>query len=130
MKIGELVRSLIEKIFHYCEAVDHEELERLMDLTYSKETFGINFPFCTEASQIPEDQQKRYWRETYWMGGKKVRVSSQWFEKSRDPLMQYLVTKEIVTKDELSSDVTINSDRDNANDKRTDGQMSDTRAAQ
>jgi len=121
LKIGRLVKLHIKKIFHYCENVDHEELERLMDRTYSKETFGIYYPFCTEASQISEDQKRRYWirREPYSVGGKEVRVSSQWFKKSRTPFIQYLVTKGIVTKDELLSEVTIDSAKDNADDKRT-----------
>lgn len=130
MKIGQLVKLHIKKIFHYCDT-DHEELEHLMDLTYSKETFGIYFPFCTEVSHIPENQLVRYWIEVYSVGEKKVRVSSQWFEpprsKSRTLFMQYLVTKEIVTEDELLSDVTIDSDKDNANDKRTRSRRSNVR---
>jgi 5-methylcytosine-specific restriction endonuclease McrA len=102
MKIGELVKAHIKKIFRYCDTVDHGELIRLMDKTYSKNTFDINFPFCTEMSQIPREQSKRYWTDTYVVRGKTVRVSSQWFDgQSRSLFVQYLLTKKIVADDEL-----------------------------
>jgi 5-methylcytosine-specific restriction endonuclease McrA len=110
MKIGQLVKSHIKDIFRYCDTVDHEELPRLMDENYSKKTLDINFPFCKEASIIPADQSKRYWTSSYLVRGKTVRVSSQWYDlttsKSRDLFNQYLLTKKIITEDELSSSVT------------------------
>lgn len=131
MRIGQLVKSHTKKIFHYCDTVDHRELSRLMDPMYSKKTFDINFPFCTEASIIPLDQSRRYWRTSYLVRGKTVRVSSQWYEtpvsKSRTLFVQYLRTKEIVTKDELSSDVTMDSAKDNANDRKTGSSRSNVR---
>lgn len=74
MKIGQFVQLHIKKIFHYCETVDHEELSRLMDATYSKRTFDINFPICTEIASIQLELSKRYWTPTYLVRGKSVRV--------------------------------------------------------
>lgn len=101
MKIGELVKAYIEKIFDYCDTVDHEELTRLMDKAYSKKTFGIYFPFCTEVSLIPQERSGRYWEPTYMVRGKTVRVCSQWYSGDRPLFMQYLLTKNIATEDEL-----------------------------
>ncbi len=112
MKIGHLVKSHIKKIFHFCDTTDHNELSRLMDAAYSKTTFGINFPFCTEVSQIPTEQSKRYWTTSYIVRGKTVRVSSQWFDKSKASFIQYLLKKKIVTKDEISSNVSLDSGKE------------------
>lgn len=103
MKIGKLVKSHIQKIFHYCETVDHDELSRLMDGSYSKEAFGINFPFCTAADQIAQENSKRYWTDTYIVRGENIRVSSQWIERSRKPFSDYLVRLKLTSEDELTT---------------------------
>ena len=107
MKIGQLVRLHIKKILYYCDTTDHTELPRLMDASYSKKNFGINFPFCTEVSLIPTEQSMRYWTTSYFVRGKTVRVSSQWYEKNKTSFIQYLLDKKIVTKDELTSDMSL-----------------------
>ena len=101
MTIGELVRAHIKKIFHYCDTVDHEELARLMDEAYSKKKFGIYYPFCTEVFLIPQERSTRYWRATYVVRGKTVRVCSQWYSRDRPLFTQYLLTKNIATEDDL-----------------------------
>jgi hypothetical protein len=50
IRIGKLVQSHIENILQRC---DDEELRRLMDEQYSKDTFGISYPFCAEMENIP-----------------------------------------------------------------------------
>jgi hypothetical protein len=40
MKIGELVQRHINQIFAYCDAIDHEEINRLMDKEYVNLTFS------------------------------------------------------------------------------------------
>jgi 5-methylcytosine-specific restriction endonuclease McrA len=102
MRIGQLVKHNIRKIFHYCDSEDHNEYERLTSLGYSKDTFGINFPFCTELDQIPADQSRRYWRETYIVRGRNVRVSSQWFVGRTQQFCDYLIRLGIVTQEELT----------------------------
>ena len=79
MRIGQLVKHHIRKIFHYCETEDHSELSRLTDSDYSKETFDINYTFCTDSDQIPQDESRRFWTDTYIVRGRNVRVTSQWF---------------------------------------------------
>ncbi len=99
MKIGKLVKLHIKKIFQYCESINHDELSNLMNERYSKSTFDINFPFCTEVSKITPDLSKRYWRDSYVVRGKTVRVSSQWFDshvsKSRSLFTQYILSKKL-----------------------------------
>lgn len=119
MKIGQLVKLHIKKILYYCDTYDHGELPRLMDPAYSKETFGINFPFCTEVSEIPTEQSMRYWTTSYFVRGKTVRVSSQWFDKNKVSFIQYLLKKKIVTKDELSSDISLDPGKEVKKRKKT-----------
>ena len=110
MKIGLLIKLYIKDVFQYCEKIDNDELTNLMDKTYSKEVFDIGFPFCTEISKIPLDQSKRYWSNTYVVRGKTVRASSQWFDthtsKSRAFFIEYLLSKKIISKNDLVSSST------------------------
>ena len=95
MKIGKLVKQHIKQIFFYCDNVEHDEIYSLLDPKYSKNTFGVNFPFCIELENIEQSQSKRYWTEIYLVRGKRVRVTSQWFETSQPLFTKYLESKEI-----------------------------------
>ncbi len=103
MKIGQLVKLHIKKIFKHCEVTDHSELTRLTDNKYSKKHFDINYPFCAVAASISPEDSKRYWTDRYVVQGKTVRVSSQWFDTSRTQFIQYLVSKKISTSEVISS---------------------------
>jgi hypothetical protein len=83
MKIGQFVKTHIREIFSYCDSIDHDEINSLLDPAYSKRIFGINFPFCATVEDIEKSESKRYWTEVYWVRGKRVRVTSQWFESNR-----------------------------------------------
>ena len=107
MKIGELVKQNIKKIFYHCETEEHEGLTSLFDLRYSKRTFGINFPFCTKVENIEPTQSKRYWSDVYLVRGNRVRVTSQWFEASREPFLAYLRAKGIVSNGDVANSVII-----------------------
>lgn len=101
MKIGKLVQYHIEKVFQYCESIEHEELSRLQDKKYSKKTFGINYPFCTEVALISKKESVRYWTDIYFVQGKKVRVSSQWILPHKEHFIRYLIDENISTKGEI-----------------------------
>jgi 5-methylcytosine-specific restriction endonuclease McrA len=101
MQIGKLVKHHIGQVFSYCETVDHEELARLLDPAYSKNTFGTNFPFCVELDRMEPELHRRYWTRVYLVRGKQVRVTSQWFETSTPLFIEYLVSKGITTKSDL-----------------------------
>lgn len=104
MKIGKLVKHHIERIFQYCETSDHSELDHLKDKKYSKNTFDINYPFCTEASLISKEESGRYWTNRYIVRGKTFRVSSQWFDTSKPQFINYLINKHIFIENETSLD--------------------------
>jgi len=95
MKIGKLVKHHIKQIFFHCDTVAHNEIYSLLDLRYSKQTFGLNFPFCIELENIEPSQSKRYWTEIYLIRDKRVRVTSQWFETSGPAFIKYLESKGI-----------------------------------
>jgi len=103
MRIGELVKTHIDKIFQYCETKDRDELFRLMDNVYSKKTFNINFPFCKEYNQImKDDEYVRFWKKEYAIRNKDLRVTSQWYAFSKDLFLNYLLKKEIITTDQYA----------------------------
>jgi 5-methylcytosine-specific restriction endonuclease McrA len=107
MKIGQLVQAYTKKVFRYCDESDHEELARLMEAKYSKDTFGIHFPFCAEVETISPQQSMRYWRALHVVRGKTFRVCSQWYDpptsKSRELFYQYLLSKGLADNKELSA---------------------------
>ena len=95
MKIGKLVKQHIRQIFFHCDNVEHEEIYSLLDPKYSKNTFGIYYPFCTELENIEQSLSKRYWTEIYLVRSKRVRVTSQWVETSGPSFIKYLESKGI-----------------------------------
>lgn len=101
MAIGKLVKGTLPDTFRYCETVDHSELDRLMDPRYSQRTFRLSFPFCREVEAIEPTESRRYWTEVFMVRGKRVRVTSQWYEQSREPFLSYIISKEIGSKEEL-----------------------------
>jgi len=94
MRIGELVKNHIGKIQRYCESNPHELL-RLMDTSYSKSVFNLNWPFFAEVKKISPINHVRYWRDHYVITDKRLRACSQWFEKDRDAFNRYLRSKAI-----------------------------------
>lgn len=107
MKVGQLVKTYVRKVFRYCDEVDHAKLSRLMNARYSKDTFGINFPFCVEVETISPQLSKRYWRDIHVVRGKTLRVCSQWVNpptsRSRELFCQYLLSKKLADNEELSA---------------------------
>lgn len=94
MKIGKFVQKYIPKIFAYCEQ-HPDELNKLLNKEYSKQNFGINFSFCLETDLIAPEQSRRYWKASYDVCKKTVRVTSQWFEYNRSQFETYLFEKGI-----------------------------------
>jgi 5-methylcytosine-specific restriction endonuclease McrA len=107
MKIGQLVKAYTKTVFRYCDEGDHEELMRLMDVKYSKDILGINFPFCAEVETISPELSKRYWRDIHVVRGRTVRVCSQWVDlpksKSRELFCRYLLSRKLADDEELSA---------------------------
>ena len=102
MRIGQFIKAHIKQIFAYCDSVDHDEINSLINPEYSKRVFEINFPFCTAIEGIEKSESKRYWTEIYLVRGKRVRVTSQWYESNRPLFIQYLKHRNIEPKLTLS----------------------------
>jgi hypothetical protein len=94
MKIGELVKDNISKIFQHCET-DPVELVRLMSAEYSRRTLGLAFPFCADANRIAPQDHRRYWADRFVVGDKRLRVCNDWYERQRDAFCAYLAAKSI-----------------------------------
>lgn len=99
MKIGELVRHYAISIFEYCETNDPGELARLQDLAYSKEQFGVYHPFCREEHNVSEQNTPRYWAPVYYVQGKKVRITNDWYSRSLPLLERYLRNRGLLSAD-------------------------------
>lgn len=108
MKIGKLVRSYIPNILDYCEKRDPSEFDRLMDLAYSKEVFGVHYPFLKDVNDISEKEKIRYWREQYAFRNSLIRVTNDWIEeprsKSRTLFNQYILDRRISSDLHISSE--------------------------
>jgi hypothetical protein len=103
MKIGRLVQSNIPSIFSNC-AGHPDEFLRLLDPSYSNQTFKLNFPFCRETVSIRSTDNVRYWSQEYRLAGKTVRVCSQWIEgRHRGPFCQYLLSAGLLGPDEFEA---------------------------
>ncbi len=109
MKIGKLVQKYIPQIFAYCEKKP-VELNNLLNKEYSKQNFGIHFPFCMEAEIITPEQSRRYWKNPYDVCKKTVRVTSQWFEYNRSHFETYLLEKGIPNLKEVLHDTESDAD--------------------
>ena len=90
MKIGQVVKRHIHKIFDYCNAQDATEFARLQDPQYSKKTFDINYPFCSAVAKISKADLIRYWQDEYKVHGVRVRVTSQWFNPPTSKSLPFL----------------------------------------
>jgi hypothetical protein len=90
VKIGQLVRNNIALIITNCQK-NERELSNLISETYSKNTFGINYPFFKEVgANFPK--QDRYWKDKYSIISKYYVVTSEWYKGSL-PLFKEYITK-------------------------------------
>lgn len=103
MKIGKFVKAQIRGIIANCEISDHDELHRLLDAKYSKETFNLNYPFCADIDYLPPDLSRRYWSQLHIIRGRTVRVCSQWLDtpRIRELMLMYLTKKNIEQQGQL-----------------------------
>ena len=90
MKIGRIVKNHTQAIFEYCERNDASEFVRLQEPGYSKDTFGINYPFCKEVAEISQAEHARYWSDEHKVHDVFVRVTNDWYAKSIPLFRQYL----------------------------------------
>lgn len=99
-KIGDIVRANLDTIARYCASVAPHELDQLADLDYSKQTFGLNFPFWKPAEEIvPKSaEHSRYWTAVLDVNGRPMRVTSQWYARHLDQFLNYLAERGLATQ--------------------------------
>jgi len=94
MKIGEMVKRNVLNIVEYCNNVDQNELNNLLDLRYSKNVFGVNYPFFIELSNInnadSKREERRFYKDIYSVCNKRVKLTSQWYDYQKENFQQYI----------------------------------------
>jgi len=101
LKIGELVKYFIPLVIEYCENKDNTEIDRLTNEKYSKKVFNIRYPFFLHIKDIPKDNHIRYWAKSYIIKGESYRFCNDWYSKHMGAFINYLIDRNIATKDEL-----------------------------
>ncbi|WP_166139840.1 HNH endonuclease [Nocardioides ochotonae] len=98
-KLGQLVQLNLPQIIEYCEQVDPEEIIKLADRDYCREVFGVHFalfaaPAAAEYIRATDPNKKdRYWVQVRRVLDQDLRVTNDWFERSRPGFIFYLEDK-------------------------------------
>jgi hypothetical protein len=89
VKIGILVRREIER-FSKSNMLSDTMIQNLLDETYSKETFNLNYPILKKfVKGLPISEQRyisgygRYWVKIYIINGGKYLLCNSWYERNR-----------------------------------------------
>ncbi|MER2266794.1 HNH endonuclease [Methylobacterium oxalidis] len=88
--IGRYVKSHIGNIISYCE-INPDEIGRLLDKDFTKKTFRLPYAFFCSIEDAAGVTQ-RYWRDQYNIGGRRLRVCSQWLDKHWKTFNDYLAS--------------------------------------
>jgi hypothetical protein len=94
IKIGQLVRTTFKELFSK-RKIGKKMAAKLMDVTYSKKTFGLSFPILKEindsillSKQITDGKgRSRYWSQEFANG--KYLICSQWYAKHRKKFLDW-----------------------------------------
>ncbi|MFB3164520.1 hypothetical protein ABLO26_24470 [Neobacillus sp. 179-J 1A1 HS] len=96
LRIGILVRNEISK-FASNNLLSNEMVQNLLDETYCREIFGINFPVLKKfekdesiAEQIKVNGLKRYWNMSYNINGENYLLCHSWSELHRPKFLKWL----------------------------------------
>ena len=95
MKIGKLVQTYSTIIIDYLVNNDADELDRLMNKKYSKDTFDINYPFLKEVD-IDSPKIPRYWKNIYRVNNRCFMITSEWYQKSFPKFNLYLMGLKLI----------------------------------
>lgn len=89
MKIGRLAQSSFCQLIESGK-VSSEELIKLQDKRYCKNTFNINFPCLVPEQDMIEELQVRYYKNPIVYNGISYKLCSQWFEYCRHYLEKWI----------------------------------------
>lgn len=95
IKVGQLVRTTFHRLFAK-RKISAKMANLLMDLDYSKQTFGVNLPVLRKindkdlvSKQIQDNKgRSRYWSEEF--GNGKYFVCSQWYPRHRSKFLKWV----------------------------------------
>ncbi len=94
IKIGQLVRTTFRELFAQ-RKITEKMVSSLMDLEYSKQTFGLSFPVLKRiddryplSKQIQDHKGRaRYWSQEF--GNGKYLICSQWYPRYRKKFLDW-----------------------------------------
>lgn len=89
MKIGQFVQYKMKKIFEQ-NLLGEEEIRKLQDKGYSKKIFNLDFEVLRNINLKTEDKsgRNRYYANEIFFDN--YHLTSQWFERHWDPLLEWL----------------------------------------
>ena len=96
LKIGLLVRTTIKQLVKE-NSIPPDEVEKLLNLEYSKNTFNLNHPFLKriDSDMDPQVQRQvngyyRYWADEIAIFDNKYYVCKEWYEQNRNKFIMWL----------------------------------------
>ena len=91
--IASLVKKYAEEIIKYC--IKENEIDKLKSKRYSKQAFGIYFPFCKEVDNKLDKKLPRYWKNIYIVEERRFVVTSEWYARNKDLFLNWLKERKI-----------------------------------
>lgn len=96
-KVGKYVRNVMRYLSNNKQEFSDIEIQAMLSKEWSKEVLDLDFPLLKEyqinidvSEQAKEGPYRRYWIELFEFKGKKYMVTSQWFERNREPFKQWV----------------------------------------
>jgi len=96
VKIGLLVRTTIKQLAKE-NSIPHDEVEKLLNSEYSRNTFNLGYPFLKRITpdvdmqvQRQVNEYYRYWVDEITIFGNKYYVCKEWYEQNRNKFVTWL----------------------------------------
>lgn len=89
MKIGAIARTLLRRSLE-THTFSDEEISRLQDKDYSKDTFGLQFPLLMKAESVSAPKIDRYYAKPVEINETFYFICSEWYDKSRPMLLTWI----------------------------------------
>jgi len=92
-KVGIIAQTRLREVLESGN-ISKDEIERLLEREYSKQTFNINYPLLAKERLLPESCT-RYYKKPLSIYGVEYFLCSQWYERDRDHLLNWISSKKI-----------------------------------
>ena len=90
MKIGVIARTVFSNVLESGK-VPKDEIERMQDKDYSKDTFDIQYPVLRKTNNPNSKKPEKYYKKPVSISGKYYFVCSEWYETSANNDRPYLI---------------------------------------